>query len=204
MPSKIVLIILLFLNISFAEGKSPNTDNEYIFGPLGWYFKLPANWVIQKEPEIIALTEKYKSELALDDELVKSLKDGKLFFLKTNTGFNRFTSELHLFPGSESEFEIHRDGLFAQTLSQLKGISPTTELKVGDSAKISLSNKTFKKYIVHYKFETKANYYFETAIYVGKFNNRVLTISYSCIEGDEQCSVVSERIESSTFKNSET
>ena len=197
---KVMLVILVLLNIISCEGKNSSAYNEYNFDPIGWHFNLPYNWVVQKDLEINKAIVKHKSNLGLSEEEIQNFKEGKLFFLKTNEGFHRFTSEMHPFSGSNYQFEVHANGLIEQSVNQLKGITPQADIKVIGSTNISISETIFKKSNVIFKFEANANNYFEMGIYIGRFQNKFLTISYTCIKGDKQCIVARDAIESSVFK----
>ncbi len=193
------LLVIVLLSGCDSDTNATN-QKEYFFSPIGWKFHLPDYWISQKGSNIEKTLEKYGDKLRIDDAQMEKFRNQQVFMMETSSGFNKFTSEVSSFSGSELEFENGIAAYKNQLMSQLKEISPEAEINVGDVNEISIDGQKFSVFETKFKFVKSKNDYFYMQVYMGNVNSNILLASYTCIHGSSECKTVKQAFESSTFK----
>ncbi|OCQ23147.1 hypothetical protein A7985_04135 [Pseudoalteromonas luteoviolacea] len=193
-----VILLLLTLTSCGKEEKVAN-KKSYLFSPIGWQFQLPEYWKSQKGFNIDKTLEKYGNQMGISDADKENFQNQKVFMLETKEGFNKFTSEVTSFSGSEVEFINGTSTYKKQMLSQLKALSPQVEVKSGEINQLTIDGKQFNVFDAKFRFSQNKDEYFYMEVYMGLVKDSILVTSYTCIYGTTECETIKKAFESSRF-----
>ncbi|WP_031569670.1 hypothetical protein [Rheinheimera texasensis] len=200
MIRKVCLALSIFAFIMTWSVKSETKHVEYKFDPIGWSFTLPSYWTAQAGYEINSVIEKYGRTVGLGDDFESRLQDQKIFMLKTDSSFNRFTSEVISIPKEIDDFERVAWDYKEHLSSQMMLLSSNTEVEASFIRNVYIDKIEFKMFEVYFRPDRNKKQIFYMQVYMGYFNKKALAVSYTCIKGSFECEVVKKSIEESKFK----
>jgi len=192
------ILLLLTLTSCGKEEKVAN-KKSYVFSPIGWQFQLPEYWKSQNGFNIDKILEKYGNQIGISDADKENFQNQKVFMLETKEGFNKFTSEVTSFSGSDVEFNNGTSAYKKQMLSQLTAVSPQAEVKSGEIKQLTIDGKQFNVFDAKFRFAQNKDEYFYMEVYMGLVKDSILVTSYTCIYGTTECETIKKAFESSRF-----